>query len=100
MAHIPRSFGTVSSKYDCLLGANLNDELPVDRHVFCKRLRAWAIINNRQTALDASHTTGFVADAKQAQWTFAAFDSNGQSIAITCRMMMPANRNEICIEFR
>ena len=44
----PRRYGTycidpgrVCSKYDCVLGANLHPALPVDRHIFAKRIRVW-----------------------------------------------------------
>ena len=43
MARLPVDFGNVTSKYDCLLGANLHPELPVDRHVFAKRARLWVV---------------------------------------------------------
>ena len=32
--------GAVKSKYDCVLGANLHPNFPVDRHIFVKRIRA------------------------------------------------------------
>jgi starch synthase (maltosyl-transferring) len=41
MARLCVDFGAIKSKYDCLLGANLNPRLPVDRHVFAKRARVW-----------------------------------------------------------
>ena len=34
MARIRVDLGRVDSKYDCALGANLNPEFPVDRHIF------------------------------------------------------------------
>ena len=37
MARLCVDLGRVNSKYDCVLGANLNPTVPVDRHVFVKR---------------------------------------------------------------
>ena len=42
MARLCVDLGRVNSKYDCVLGANLNPAVPVDRHVFVKRIRVWA----------------------------------------------------------
>ena len=39
MARLCVDLGAVKSKYDCLLGANLDPKVPVDRHVFAKRAR-------------------------------------------------------------
>src|SRR5204863_8343788 len=39
MARLCVDLGRVKSKYDCVLGANLNPTVPVDRHVFAKRIR-------------------------------------------------------------
>jgi len=33
--------GNITSKYDCALGANLNPDFPVDRHILVKRIRVW-----------------------------------------------------------
>ena len=37
MARLCVDLGRVLSKYDCVLGANLHPDLPVDRHVLVKR---------------------------------------------------------------
>ena len=42
MARVHADPGHIQSKYDCLLGANLHPNLPVDRHVLIKRMRLWA----------------------------------------------------------
>jgi hypothetical protein len=34
MARICINLGEITSKYDCVLGANLHPEYPVDRHIF------------------------------------------------------------------
>ena len=41
MARLAVDLGRIQSKYDCLLGANLHPEFPVDRHIFAKRARIW-----------------------------------------------------------
>ena len=39
-ATVRADLGRITSKYDCLLGANLHGDAPCDRHVLVKRLRA------------------------------------------------------------
>jgi len=43
MARLCVDLETSTSKYDCLLGANLHPDLPVDRHIFAKRARLWVV---------------------------------------------------------
>src|SRR5205814_1352142 len=43
MARLHVNLGDIKSKYDCALAANLHTHVPVDRHVFVKRLRAWVV---------------------------------------------------------
>ena len=49
-----RDFGAVRSKYDCLLGANLHPQVPGDRHILVKRVRAWVNADGFITPLDAA----------------------------------------------
>ena len=51
MARLRVDFGQIYSKYDCALAANLSPDLPVDGHVFVKRLRIWVNAKNVLTNL-------------------------------------------------
>jgi hypothetical protein len=52
MARICVDLGRVKSKYDCVLAANLHPTLPVDRHVFAKRIRIWVTADGFISPLD------------------------------------------------
>src|SRR5881296_1920996 len=43
MARLQVNLGDIKSKYDCVLAANLHPRVPVDRHVFVKRIRVWVV---------------------------------------------------------
>ena len=52
MARLCVNLGQVKSKYDCALAANLHASVPVDRHIFVKRLRVWSVADGFITPLD------------------------------------------------
>jgi glycosidase len=58
MVRIRTDLGTVQSKYDCVLGANLHGAVPVDRHVFLKRMRVWVNADGFITPLDMQQLIG------------------------------------------
>ncbi len=59
MARMCVDLGRVNSKYDCVLGANLNPDVPVDRHVFVKRLRVWVNADGFLSPLDFKNLASF-----------------------------------------
>ena len=69
MARIPADLGQVSSKYDCLLGANLDPRDPYDRHVLAKQARVWVNVDGFITALDET-TLESIEPGPPASWTF------------------------------
>ena len=74
MALMRIDLGQVDSKYDCVLGSNLHYNLPVDRHIFVKRLRLWSKIGNRTSALNKENLKSFRAYGDQAVWDFEIND--------------------------
>lgn len=81
MARICIDLGRVGSKYDCLLGANLHSSVPVDRHVFAKRLRVWVNADGFITPLDAKNLIEFTP-GPPAQWRFVASAGNDRAVEI------------------
>jgi starch synthase (maltosyl-transferring) len=59
MARLCVDLGRVNSKYDCVLGANLNPTVPVDRHVFVKRIRVWVNADGFLSPLDFKNLASF-----------------------------------------
>jgi starch synthase (maltosyl-transferring) len=95
MAYVRAAWGSLHSQYDALLAANLSSSVPVDRHIFLTRCRAW--LRNR----DYSHEINLhcleqfeVIPGDAIQWRFRVPTGMGQSIGLTIRLVMPPGRNE------
>lgn len=98
MARLRLDFGTVRSKYDCALGANLHPDLPVDRHVLVKRVRAWINADGFLSPLDRRNLVRFSEDPA-ARWTFQANAGDGRTVGVTLDATMPEDRNTTILRF-
>ncbi len=92
MARLGVDFGTVHSKYDCLLGANLHPSAPSDRHVLAKRARLWVNADGFITALDRGNLASFTP-GPPARWTFIANAGDRRTVTIQVVADMLAGRN-------
>lgn len=99
MAHMCIDLGAVKSKYDCVLGANLHPSVPVDRHIFLKRIRVWANADRFITPLNAANLQFFEA-GPPARWEFAAIAGDGQVARIEVVADMLHERNTTIFSFR
>jgi starch synthase (maltosyl-transferring) len=97
MARLCVDLGRVNSKYDCVLGANLHPTLPVDRHVFAKRIRAWVNADGFLSRLDFNNLRGF-EPGPPAIWHFVANAGDGRTVEIQCsaEMLQGYNATVIC----
>jgi starch synthase (maltosyl-transferring) len=98
MARLSVDLGRICSKYDCLLGANLDPLVPVDRHIFAKRLRAWVLADGFITPLSGDNLVGFEA-GPPAVWHFLANAGDGRAVEIKLTAWMLAERNSVCLRF-
>ncbi len=98
MAKIPVDLSSVQSKYDCVLGANLHDSVPVDRHVFVKRVRVWANINEFIHPLNAQNLV-HVSPGPPARWVFKAPAGDGRSLPVTIVADMLDHKNATVLQF-
>jgi predicted glycogen debranching enzyme len=99
MARLCVDLGRVNSKYDCVLGANLHPSLPVDRHVFAKRIRVWVNAAGFIAPLDFKNLVSF-DPGPPAAWRFAADAGDGRVVEIVMRADMAAERNTTVFRFR
>jgi len=81
MARMHADFGATLSKYDCVLGANLPAEVPADRWILVKRVRAWVNADGFITALDRQNLRELRAGAP-ATWTFLANAGGGRRVGV------------------
>jgi predicted glycogen debranching enzyme len=99
MARLCVDLGRIQSKYDCLLGANLNPNVPVDRHIFAKRVRVWANAHGFLSGLNADNLLAF-DPGPPAQWRFAANAGDGWAIEIEVTAEMVPGQNTTVLRFR
>ena len=98
MARLCVDLGRVNSKYDCVLGANLNPSVPVDRHVLVKRIRVWVNADGFLSALDFKNLASFQAGSP-AVWNFVANAGDGRTVEIELRAEMLEDQNTVVFRF-
>ena len=98
MSRLCVDLGRITSKYDCLLGANLHPSLPVDRHVFVKRARVWVNADGFLSPLNAENLASF-SPGPPAHWSFVANAGDGRSVAIELAIDMLQEQNAVVLRF-
>jgi len=99
MARICVDLGRIQSKYDCILAANLHPSVPVDRHVFAKRLRVWVNADGFISPLDFAALDSFVP-GPPATWNFVANAGDGRTVEIEMAATMIESQNAVLFRFR
>ncbi|MCD6050154.1 MAG: hypothetical protein K0Q55_1557, partial [Verrucomicrobia bacterium] len=94
MARMCVDLGRVKSKYDCVLGANLHAEIPVDRHILLKRVRLWVNADGFISPLDASTLLNFEA-GPPAHWRFLCNAGDGRAVEVHLVTDMLEGRNTL-----
>ncbi|HZR20138.1 MAG TPA: amylo-alpha-1,6-glucosidase [Verrucomicrobiae bacterium] len=98
MARICVDLGRVKSKYDCVLGANLHPSLPVDRHVFAKRIRLWVNADGFLSPLDFRNLRWF-EPGPPASWHFVANAGDGRTVEVCVSANMLEGLNTTAFQF-
>lgn len=98
MARLCVDLGRVNSKYDCVLGANLNPTCPVDRHVFVKRMRVWVNADGFLSPLNFTTLREFEM-GPPAVWNFVGNAGDGRTVQITLRAEMLEGKNTVVFQF-
>ncbi|HJU83026.1 MAG TPA: amylo-alpha-1,6-glucosidase [Holophagaceae bacterium] len=98
MVRLQADLGRVASKYDCLLGANLDPQAPCDRLVLAKRARVWVNADGFLTPLDGG-TVVSVAPGPPARWTFMANAGDGRQVPLALEAAMVPGRNTVVLRF-
>lgn len=98
MARLPVDLGTTLSKYDCVLGANLHPSVPVDRHLFVKRIRAWVVADGFISPLNDDSLIRF-CPGPPSHWVFAAGAGDGRTVEIHLTADMLPQSNTTVLRF-
>jgi predicted glycogen debranching enzyme len=81
-----------------VLGANLDPSLPVDRHIFAKRIRVWLNADGFISALDFRQVIAF-RPGPPAVWQFVANAGDGRTVEIEMSADMIEGRNTTVFAF-
>ena len=97
MSRIRADLGSVQSKYDCLLGANLHPEFPVDRHVFAKRVRIWVNADGFYSELNAGNLA-VLNPEPPARWNFIVSAGDGRIVHLQLMADLLEERNTLVLK--
>ncbi len=98
MARICVDLGGITSKYDCLLGANLDEYSPVDRHIFAKRLRVWAVADGFISQLNLDNLIEFTP-GMPSRWKFLVSAGDSLSVEVEMEVALIPNKNSTLVKF-
>ena len=100
MTHTPIRWGTLYSRYDALLAANLDPDVPEDRWVMLTRMRAWVVFQGYSQEIRHDCLESFHYDSEtQAAWRFHIPTGQGQSIHLNIAMRMRPSSNTVQVMF-
>jgi starch synthase (maltosyl-transferring) len=98
MARLRVDLGRIDSKYDCALAANLHAKVPVDRHVFAKRIRVWVVADGFISPLNEESLSAF-HPGPPAHWRFAASAGDGRVVEVHVTADMIEGENTTVFRF-
>jgi starch synthase (maltosyl-transferring) len=100
MLHVPISWGTLNSRYDSLLAANINSEYPEDRWIMFTRCRAWLVFQDYSQELNMHCLEAFgLDDASCGYWCYHVPTGLGEHILMILHLNMKAGDNIMQMTF-
>jgi glycogen debranching enzyme len=89
-------WGQLHSRYDSLLGANLNPDMPENRWMTLARCRIWAIFQgySRELAKDCLQSFMFSYD-NAGRWRFHVPSSEGKYYVLELTLMLSPHTNQV-----
>jgi predicted glycogen debranching enzyme len=96
MSMVRGSWGTLDSIYDAMLAANMNTQVPVDRHIMLTRCRAWAIYRDYSTEINIDCLKEFYKDEQNnVFWNFEVPLGMGKFVDLTISFGMCDDHNGV-----
>ncbi|BBO70997.1 hypothetical protein DSCA_49270 [Desulfosarcina alkanivorans] len=93
-------WGLLPSRYDALLAANLNPDVPEDRRILLARLRGWVVFQgfSQEIGPDCLDAFGFDFDGWGA-WQYHIPSGQGQHVVLSVGIRMIPGRNAVEMVF-
>jgi predicted glycogen debranching enzyme len=90
----------INSRYDALLAANLDDQIPVDRQVMFSRCRAWVVFQGYSQAVNEDCLQSFTFDYhSRGRWHYRIPTGQGENLHLTVSMAMVPGSNKVLLTF-
>ncbi|MCP3967871.1 MAG: glycogen debranching protein [Lentisphaerae bacterium] len=100
MSQVRAEWGTIRSKYDAILAANLNPDFPVDRQVMLTRCRGWLVCSDYSQELNISCLESFASGSDNAaRWCFKVPAGQGKSVPLDITLQMAETGNAVKLKF-
>jgi predicted glycogen debranching enzyme len=100
MLRAPVAWDSLASRYDALLAANFNPEVPEDRWVMFTRCRAWLVYQGFSQDINLDCLQAFaLGEGKSAAWRYKIPSGQGQHVQLTVEMKMTPGRNALRVVF-
>ncbi len=96
-AHV--AWGQLTSRYDALLAANLNPELPEDRWIMFSRCRAWLVFQGYSQDINSDCQHAFQVDERRGIWEFHVPTGQGEYVPLSITAEMIAGQNATQLTF-
>ncbi len=90
----------INSRYDALLAANPDPEIPVDRQIMLSRCRAWVVFQGYSQAINGDCLHSFAFDYHSGgRWNYRIPTGQGEHVHLTVTMKMISGANKIRLTF-
>ncbi len=94
------SWGQLKSRYDALLAANLNPEIPEDRCILFSRCRAWVVYQGYSQEIGNDCLSAFRFNGGgPGKWRFQVPTGQGESVALDIWAEMLPSKNTVRLTF-
>ncbi len=101
MTHLPVMWGRLESRYDAILAANLDPEVPEDRRILFTRCRGWLVYQGYSQALCFDCLHQFRLDApSRGTWHFHVPTGQGQHVFLALTLEMAPLQNRVSLRFQ
>ena len=97
MSQVHAAWGELRSQYDCLLAANPDPRVPVDKIIFWTRCRTWLRYRGYSQEITKACLAQFEADpgGRFAEWSFKVPCGMGRWVPLVFRLEMAAGVNRV-----
>ncbi len=100
MSQVRLEWGEIESQYDCLLGANLHEDVPVDRHIAFSRCRAWVVYRDYSQAITLDCLEHVTVDLdRMVRWNFDVPVGLGKSVELELTLRLVRGENRVQLAF-